>query len=271
MWKNLTMPWPAVGASVVFTAVVLGGYAYYVHSVVIPAEDLAEQQRALAVQARDMAVQRDVEAAGNAILNTMALMQATEAMTPMPVANSAPGPTAATADGEPGPVVQTTAQPAPAFAPAAPQGYFYANSAPAPAAPPIYTPPPVPEPAAGPAESPGIVTINVTPPPPLVETSPQVLTAGFYWAPGYWSYNQGRFNWNRGQVKPTPAAYISSSSRYVPTQWVTRNGAYVLVPGYWVNAPANSIPSNTLPGAAPLIQLPTATFSHPAPSRPGGG
>jgi hypothetical protein len=276
MWKNLTFSWPAVGATAVFTSAVLGGYTYYVHAVVIPTEDLAEQQRALAVQVRDEAVQRDVEAAGNAILNSMALLQTTQAMTPMATSGGASDSAVATAFGEPGPAVQPAALPtAPAPAPAPPMGDYAYASPPSPP-PPVYTPPPEPEPrtSGSPSteESPGIVTVTVAPPLPLSETMPQVLTEGYYWEPGYWNYNrgQGRFNWTRGQLKQKPAAFISSSSQFVPTQWVTRNGAYVLVPGYWVNQ-TNPYAGNTMPGAASLIQLPTSTFPRPPGATRGGG
>jgi hypothetical protein len=270
MLQNLKLSWPLLGASAAFATALLGGYSYYIHAVVIPAEVLAEQQRELAVKLRDAAVQRDVEAAGNAILNTLALMQTTQAMTPMALPDTTSASGVATTYAEPAPVAQPIPPAAPQMVPAANTGYYYANPAPVPVvSSPIYNPP---EPAAVPAapvEAPGIVTVNVTPPPPLNEAMPQVLTAGYYWAPGYWSYNQGRFNWTRGQVKPTPAAYISSSSVYVATNWAYVNGAYTLIPGHWNNPPANSIPSNTLPGAAPLI--PAVAASTRSGSRPGGG
>ncbi len=269
MWKNLTFSWPAVGASVVFTGAVLGGYAFYVHAVELPARELAEQQRALAAQIRDQAVQRDVETVGNAILNTMALMQTTQAVTPMAMAGGTSDSAVAAAYGEPGPAVQPAQAPGyiPVPVPAPAMGYYADMAPPVPPPPPLYTPPPAPEPRAAP-EAPGIVTVTVAPPPPINETVPQVLTTGFHWSPGYWNYNQGRFNWKQGQVEPTPAAYISSSSLYMPTEWVVRNGAYTLIPGHWVNPPPNSIPKNTLPGAAPLI---TVTTSNRPGNRPGGG
>jgi hypothetical protein len=190
MQKNLTLAWPAVGALAVFTAAVLGGYAYYVHAVLLPAEDLAVQQRALAVQGRDGAGQREASVADNASLNTLALMQVTQALTRMAMSNGPSNSAAATMYGGPAPTVQPTVQ-QPAYFPASapPMGYYADTVRLALPPQPPYMPPP----------APGIVTYTYAPPQPWVETMPQVLTAGYY------AYPQRRLGETRfGQTNRRP-------------------------------------------------------------------
>jgi hypothetical protein len=187
MWKDRNVSWPAVGVSAVFTAAVVGVYAFCVHAVVIPEEDLAVQQRALAAQIQDVAGRRESEAANSA----MALMQAAEAMTRTARPDAAVG----------YPVADASVPPAPAYQPASAQPAYFPTSAPAtndyPNSVRLVLPSPTP---CSTAPAPGIVTCNYSygyaqPEPLYYQTYPQVLTAGFY---GYQQHRSvdSRYNQN---------------------------------------------------------------------------
>ncbi len=178
MSNNLTFSWPSIAVSAVFTAAVLGGYAFYVHAVLIPAEDLAVQQRDLTAQVQAAATQREAVATANT--NTMALVEATQTLARMAMSAGAANPAAADSYGRSAPAFQPSFQP-PGYRPASyPPSNYYADSVRLALPPtPAYTPRP----------TPGIVTYNYTyaPPQHWQMTMPQVLTTGFY------GYQQNRF------------------------------------------------------------------------------
>lgn len=60
--------------------------------------------------------------------------------------------------------------------------------------------------------------------PPIID-DPQHET----WRPGYWSYDNGQFNWIAGTVidKPTLSAVWS------PDHWEKREYGWAFVCGYW--------------------------------------
>jgi hypothetical protein len=81
-------------------------------------------------------------------------------------------------------------------------------------------------------------TVVATPPAETViseappATPQEVIVAspgpGYYWVPGYWSW-QGRWVWVRGAwaIRPHPRAV------YIPGRWVHRGHGYVWINGHW--------------------------------------
>jgi len=189
MLKDPIFSWPAIGVSAVFTAAVVGVYAFYVHAVVIPAEDLAVQQRALAAQIQDVAGRREAETANTA----MALMQAAEALTRTARPDAVAG----------YPVAPNSAEAGPSFQPAYAQPAYFPSSAPATNDYPNSVRLVLPSVTTySPAPAPGIVTYNYSyaqPEPWLYQTYPQVLTAGFY---GYQQRRFGESRYNQNSVRP---------------------------------------------------------------------
>ena len=71
------------------------------------------------------------------------------------------------------------------------------------------------------------VVVRIAPPGPRVEVVP-APRAGYVWAPGYWSWRDGRHVWVGGHwVKERHGMH------WHPSRWVERDGRWHLVPGGW--------------------------------------
>ncbi len=75
------------------------------------------------------------------------------------------------------------------------------------------------------------ISIDVAPPPLIVEEQPPIPDDGYIWTPGYWAYDQdqGAYYWVSGAwvQPPQPDVY------WTPAYWGWDNDAYVYYPGYW--------------------------------------
>jgi len=70
-------------------------------------------------------------------------------------------------------------------------------------------------------------SIQIGPPPPLVEQIP-LLMPGQLWAPGYWAWHDNRHIWIRGRPLMQRVGY-----RWEPDMWEQRNNLYYRHPGRW--------------------------------------
>ena|SRR5437867_2011484 len=77
---------------------------------------------------------------------------------------------------------------------------------------------------------------NVAPPPARTETIPK-HKAGYVWASGYWSWNErGRKHvWVPGRLLKE-----KRGQRWVPDQWIEKNGRYQFSEGHWEPRPAGA-------------------------------
>jgi hypothetical protein len=72
-------------------------------------------------------------------------------------------------------------------------------------------------------------SVNVNPPPAIVETPPPAPPPGTVWTPGYWSWDGTRYIWVPGRyaVAPFPDAV------WVEGRWVPRGPRWAWVDGHW--------------------------------------
>ena len=80
------------------------------------------------------------------------------------------------------------------------------------------------------------VESNVAPPPPRTETIPK-HKSGFVWAPGYWSWSEygHKHVWVPGRLLRG-----QRGARWVPHQWIEKNGRYYFTEGHWEPRPVNA-------------------------------
>jgi len=75
------------------------------------------------------------------------------------------------------------------------------------------------------------ISIDVAPPPLVVDTQPACPDDGYLWTPGYWAYDQdaGAYYWVPGAwVQPPQVGLL-----WTPAYWGWNDGDYVFYPGYW--------------------------------------
>jgi hypothetical protein len=75
------------------------------------------------------------------------------------------------------------------------------------------------------------ISIDVAPPPLIVEDQPPVPDDGYIWTPGYWAYDedQGSYYWVDGAWVQPPEVGLY----WTPNYWGWNGNAYVYYPGYW--------------------------------------
>jgi hypothetical protein len=83
--------------------------------------------------------------------------------------------------------------------------------------------------AALPAQAKSDPESNVAPPPARTETIPK-HKAGYVWAPGYWSWSERghKHVWIPGRLLKE-----KRGARWVPDQWVEKDGRYRFSEGRW--------------------------------------
>ena len=77
------------------------------------------------------------------------------------------------------------------------------------------------------------VIVRVAPPPPRNEPVPPPRR-GMVWAPGYWDWNGRRHVWRNGRWVRARRGY-----RYMPDEWVERNGQWERRRGRWARGDAD--------------------------------
>src|SRR5258708_40181632 len=80
-------------------------------------------------------------------------------------------------------------------------------------------------PAPPPAET---VVVNEAPPPPQKEVIVEAPATGYYWVPGYWSW-QGRWIWIGGRWTPRPHPRAVGG----PGHWGRHGHGYIWIQGRW--------------------------------------
>jgi len=70
--------------------------------------------------------------------------------------------------------------------------------------------------------------VNIGPPVAQVETVPPPPQVGYVWAPGYWSWVDGRHVWVGGHYMEPHRGFV-----WIPDHWVQRGPHYRFVPGHW--------------------------------------
>jgi hypothetical protein len=82
----------------------------------------------------------------------------------------------------------------------------------------------------GPAETVGVATPVMTPPPPLpAYQQPPMPAPGYLWTPGYWGYGLTGYYWVPGTwVRPPSPGLL-----WTPGYWGRFNGAFIFTAGYW--------------------------------------
>jgi WXXGXW repeat (2 copies) len=73
------------------------------------------------------------------------------------------------------------------------------------------------------------VYVGIAPPVPIVEVVPAAPGPGYYWIPGYWIWDGGRYVWRHGYyaIRPGPAAV------WVPGHWSHHVRGWYWGPGHW--------------------------------------
>jgi len=71
------------------------------------------------------------------------------------------------------------------------------------------------------------VTIDIAPPPLIIETRP-VTQPGYVYAPGHWAWTGSRFVWISGRVIVQREGYL-----WVTDRWTPRDGKYYREVGRW--------------------------------------
>jgi hypothetical protein len=88
-----------------------------------------------------------------------------------------------------------------------------------------------PRPAPRPAVAAGIYYVPAPPPAPIyeVQTAPPGPLELFFWQPGHWRWEGGRYIWHRGiwARRPHPAAV------WMAPHWEQRPQGYVFIEGRW--------------------------------------
>jgi YXWGXW repeat-containing protein len=75
----------------------------------------------------------------------------------------------------------------------------------------------------------GGVYVQTAPPAPIYETVPSAPGPGYYWVPGYWTWNGYRYVWRHGYYAYPPY----SGARWVPGHWAHGPYGYYWKPGHW--------------------------------------
>jgi hypothetical protein len=75
------------------------------------------------------------------------------------------------------------------------------------------------------------ISIDVAPPPLIVEDQPPVPDDGYIWTPGFWAYDQdqGAYYWVSGAWVQPPEVGLY----WTPDYWAWDGNDYVYNPGYW--------------------------------------
>jgi hypothetical protein len=75
------------------------------------------------------------------------------------------------------------------------------------------------------------ISVDIAPPPLVVEDQPACPDDGLVWTPGYWAYDdqQGAYYWVPGSWEQPPEVGLY----WTPAYWGWNNGAYVFNEGYW--------------------------------------
>lgn len=77
----------------------------------------------------------------------------------------------------------------------------------------------------------GGIYIQAGPPAPIYETVPAAPGPGYYWVPGYWSWNGYRYVWVHGHYAYPPYA----GAVWRPGHWVHNWRGWHWVPGHWTS------------------------------------
>ena len=80
------------------------------------------------------------------------------------------------------------------------------------------------------------VVVTVAPPPPLIESRPEVPQPGAVWIPGYWHWSGRRHVWIGGVWSAPRAGFV-----WIAPQWQRRSdGRWQWLPGHWQRLPAGT-------------------------------
>jgi hypothetical protein len=80
-----------------------------------------------------------------------------------------------------------------------------------------------------PAAAQGYVYVQTAPPAPIYETVPSAPGPGYYWEPGYWTWNGYRYVWVHGHYGERPY----SGAVWHPGHWVQGSQGWYWRPGHW--------------------------------------
>ena len=75
----------------------------------------------------------------------------------------------------------------------------------------------------------GGIYIQTGPPAPMYEPVPAMPGPGYYWVPGYWSWNGYRYIWVHGRYSYPPY----SGATWHPGHWAHNGYGWYWRPGHW--------------------------------------
>jgi len=75
----------------------------------------------------------------------------------------------------------------------------------------------------------GRVYVRVAPPPPIVEARIVSPGPGYYWVPGYHTWNGAAYVWVPGRWTRPPRA----RAVWIPGRWVRERHGWYFVEGHW--------------------------------------
>ena len=75
----------------------------------------------------------------------------------------------------------------------------------------------------------GGVYVQTAPPAPIYEPMPAAPGPGYYWVPGYWSWNGYRYVWVHGRYTYPPYG----GAVWHPGHWVQGPNGWYWRPGHW--------------------------------------
>lgn len=73
------------------------------------------------------------------------------------------------------------------------------------------------------------IYVQTGPPAPVYEAAPAAPGPGYYWVPGYWTWNGNRYIWTHGRYAYPPY----SGATWHPGHWGQTPHGWVWKPGHW--------------------------------------
>jgi hypothetical protein len=73
------------------------------------------------------------------------------------------------------------------------------------------------------------VYVSTPPPPPIAETIVVSPGPGYYWVPGYQSWNGVRYVWSPGHWERVPVG----RRRWIPGHWAHNGRGWYWIEGHW--------------------------------------